>query len=216
MSYEIVKKAVLDKDYAWFDGEMDPNFICERTSDEYTNSFTDHLHLCYTQEGQGIINSFRLTTKPGLYGDGAIMSDNKSSAGGATGTASVVPGQYRAMWTMRHLEQLKNGPRAFKGSPHYVPCMWQTGKVTVARDDNKNMVIDAGLIETAGLFGINFHYMGTDNTPNIFTDDNVNNWSVGCFGAPATTQYKIMMLLWACSQYSGTSVSLTLLESKDF
>lgn len=216
-TYQEVRKSVEDKGYVWFSDEMDPNFIFERTSNEYTNGFTDLLHICYMQEGREMIQTFRCTTKPGLYGKGAIMSDAKSSSGGATGTASVIPGQYRGAWKMKYLDKLLKGPDVFTGSPHYVPCMHQVGKLKIARDNNKDLVINPDLKKTEGSgYGINFHYMGSDETPNIFKDDKLNNWSIGCFGAPKKTFYKIMMVMAACAQFSGKSVSLTLLETKDF
>lgn len=214
--YDKIANAVVKKGYKFFEGDMDPNFIVERTNNKYTNAFTDRIYILLTEDGVNKAFSWRGTSKPGLYGKGAVMSNYKSSAGGVTGTASIVPGQYIGLWEMMFLDKLDRGAKCMSGNPHYAPSLHQRNKVIVARDNNKDLIINPNLKTTEGSwYGINGHYMGFDVTPDVFTDDNLNNWSVGCVGSPAMDWFKIMCTLADCAPITGNRLSLTLITSCD-
>lgn len=214
-SYEEIKKAVIAKGYIWFEGELNPNLIFERTSDKYTNAFTDWMYICYQEKGKNKIKSCRATTKPGLYGEGTIL--NPKMIEGIVGTAVVVPNQYKGLWHMSFFNRLEEGISCMSGNPHLCPSLRQIGDVTVWRDGNKDLMIDKDAPKTTGgHYGINCHYMGNDQTPKIYSDDNLNNWSLGCFGAPLEDIYYLFLVLKYCSAKTGNIISMTLLETKDF
>jgi hypothetical protein len=61
--------------------------------------------------------------------------------------------------------------------------------------------------------GINCHYMSNDQTPSIYIDDNLNNWSLGCNGGPAQQLAKIFSVLNRCRAYTGEVISYSLIQA---
>ncbi len=78
------------------------------------------------------------------------------------------------------------------------------------------MTISKELERTGNDYGVNGHMMGYDLTPSVYTDDNLNNWSLGCQGAPVLEWFEICKLLNYSRPYQGDVLSYTLIESKDF
>lgn len=207
MTYKEVKELVLDKGYIWFDGIMDPNLITFRLNDTYTNTFSDKLALCWVDtDGNQMIYEDNISTKPALYGTGSVTNPNVIHV--IKGVGVIKPGQYRSCWEMKNIhDNMTIG--SFIGNPHMAPSLWQVGNFTVFRDGDLDTEIDTD-IEKASDYrdGFNFHYAGTImlSYPNAGLP-----WSTGCFTALPPVMLKMMNILYECSQYTGTKISLTLI-----
>lgn len=217
IDYNTIATSLRSKGYPVFSGVMDPTVFGIRMSDEYTNGFTDYLGVLWKEPtGENKHLLLRGTTKPGLYGDGAIL--NPKMIRGIVGTAVMAPGHYQGLWKMVNFDQIdtKKGMDKIKGNnPWAVPYLHQVGKCRLYRDGDMDLKITKTVEVDSINDGINCHFMGHDNTPTIYIDDNLNNWSLGCQGAPAQEWGQICTILARCIPYSGMVVSYSLLEIKD-
>ena len=116
-----------------------------------------------------------------------------------TGTAIVVPGQYRS---------------AYKRGTHYTyEALVQRRKnpIKIYRDSNKDEILDMSndtVIE--GWYGINIHKAGSDSKI-------VERWSAGCQVFKTSSDFKdFMTLVNRAAKYWGPTFTYTLLEEKDF
>lgn len=200
-TYQEIEKAVKDKGYKWYTGAYNLNCIWERTSDIFTNKFTDFLHIAYqaTKDGQGFVFTIPATTKAGLKG--SVLEPTKVD--GVTGTAVIKPGQYLSSWEFRD---------TYKEFSSY-PYFRQIGKIDYWRDGDKDNVIDRVQDQEDRIFGTHWHRMSQNDT---YGSGLVNNWSLGCMGSPEPEWEKILPLIKKGVQAYGTKFTGTLLETKDF
>lgn len=199
-SYDAIKQAVLAKGYKWYEGVLNLNFIWERESDEYTNKFTDFLHLCYTDvNGKNQAITLPATTKPGLKG--SILEP--VTVEGITGTAVIVPGQYLSAW------QFKDTYKEFSKYPYFR----QVGKVDYWRDGDKDLEIDNVNFRDDKIYGTHWHIM---SNPGTYGSGLVNNWSLGCMGTPEPEYVKILPVVRDAVRMHGDLFTGTIMESVDF
>lgn len=197
-TYDQIKEIVKGLNYVWFEGPYNLNCIWERTSNEITNKFTDYFHICYqaTKDGQGLILTIRATTKPGLKG--SILEP--VTVEGITGTAIIKPGQYRSAWEFRDTDNEFS---------HY-PYFRQVGKIDYWRDGDKDTVIDEIQDQEDRIFGTHWHRMSQNNT---YGSGLVNNWSLGCMGAPEPEFKKILPLIRKAVAVYGNKFTGTIIET---
>ena len=208
-TYQEIKDYVLSKGYQFFTGEMDPNFICERTSDVYTNKFTDLLHLLYIRNGKEVIETYNITTKPALFGDGSVTDPNVIR--GIYGVGIIAEGQHLRCWKMMFMDLLEDDTFEFKGYPHYNnPCMHQVDEIVIFRDGDRDGTIDRSIIEVSTNDGFNGHYMGDGEDLSFQNYDLA--WSLGCVGSYKSIWRKVCKTLYECSKYTGEYLSVTVIN----
>ena len=198
-TYDVVKKAVINKGYNWFDGDLNLNIIWERTSDEITNRFTDFLHIVYSENNINKILSLPATTKPGIKG--AI--DSPITYEGVTGTAIIIPNQYLSAWEFRDVYN------EFSEYPYFR----QVKKISYWRDGNKDLVVDHVQEQKNKIFGTHWHKMSNIRT---YGSGYVNNWSMGCMGCPEPLWYAFLPIARESAKRYGNIFTGTIIESKDF
>lgn len=198
-SYQQIKNAVTRKGYKWFTGELNLNVVWERTDDNITNLFTDWLHIAYQEGGVDKVISIPATTKPGLKG--SIL--NPVTVAGVTGTAVIIPNQYRGAWEFRD---------TFTEFSSY-PYFRQVGLLDYWRDGDKDQVIDRVQQQDDRLFGTHWHRMSNTGE---YGSRQVNNWSLGCMGAPEPEFKKILPVIRKSVALYGKKFTGTILESGDF
>jgi hypothetical protein len=161
MSYtiEIIKKAVQNKGYVWFDSakDYDVNIVGVRslsTGKNVTNLFDDTLTLSYKINGVWQYHEWKITTDPGKKPTEILRS--------LKGVARLKPGQYRGVYAV----SLHNGK--------YEALCQRLGNVTVYRDNNKDTTYDEKTTDT-GMFGINIHRSSIYKDPSY-----VDYFSEGC------------------------------------
>lgn len=191
--YNRVKDLVLSKNHIFFEGDnFDLNCIWERTNNEITNMFTDFFHILYKENGIEKIITIKGTTKPGIKGS----IDSPITYEGITGTAIIIPGQYRKSW------QLLNGGKKYPFDTWYFQqiqgiCYW--------RDGDKDLVIDEVQEQDNKIFGTNWHKMG----------EPINNWSLGCMGFHQKDFESLMLPVFqkAISIFKSNIFTGTIIES---
>ena len=195
-SKEQIEKAVLSKNYVWFDSstDYDVNMVSVRNSipgSKVTNVFDDRLTLSYKINGVWKFHSWEVTTDPGTK---AVKQFSNSK-----GVAILVPGQYRGSHIIR------------KHQGKY-DAICQDKILSVYRDKNKDMKfdMDPNTIET-GIFGINIH-RSNPKTESTFVD----GWSEGCTVFKRVKDFnEFMTIMNKAKDIHGNRFSYTLIESKD-
>lgn len=188
-----IEKAVKGKGYVWFDSptDFDVNIVGVRntnTGSTVTNLFDDYMTITYKEKGLWVTKTWAATTDPGKKG---------MLEGPASGTAIMVPGQYRKS----HIIALHQGK---------YEALCQRGPVKIYRDGDRDMVFDKVKI-VEGIFGINIH-RSNPTTESTY----VENWSEGCQVFKRATDYNnFMAICHNAAALHGNSFSYTLLESKD-
>jgi hypothetical protein len=182
------------KGYVFFEGRKpyDVNIIGVRSDEARANKFDDSLYVIYKNTLKDWeVRLYKITTDPGTY---YLKNPMK-----VTGTAIVVPGQYRS---------------AYKRGTHYTyEALVQRGKnpIKIYRDSNKDEILDMdpdSVVE--GHFGINIHKAGSDSKI-------VHRWSAGCQVFKTSSDFKdFMKLVCRSEKYWGKYFSYTLLDEKDF
>tara|TARA_R110000824_G_scaffold99093_2_gene236144 strand:- start:7717 stop:8286 length:570 start_codon:yes stop_codon:yes gene_type:complete len=147
--------AVSEIGHAVFEsGLYNLNIIGIRSKNHQPNKFDDRLCVVYKDEQGWITRTWKITTEPGKYW--------LENPGNVSGTAILVPGQYR------------NAYKIGKHRGKYDALTQQNGVVKVYRDDNRDDIIDAEVgTEEKGYFGINIHKAGQRSTQ-------IDKWSAGC------------------------------------
>ena len=147
--------AVADLGYAVFEsGLYNLNIIGIRSKSHEANSFDDRICVVYKDESGWITRTWKATCDPGSY--------HLSNPSRVSGTAILVPGQYRNVY--------KIGKHRGK----YDALTQRNGVVKVYRDSNKDDILDADVSsQEEGYFGINIHKAGQQST-------RVDKWSAGC------------------------------------
>lgn len=194
-SVEKVKKAVLSKGYTWFDGnkDYDLNIVGIRkitSGKKVTNIFDDWLTLSYKKDGEWQYHEWRISTDPGRK---HVLNFSNPK-----GVAILKAGQYKGS----HMIGLHRGK---------YEALRQKGKVTVWRDNNKDLTFDE-VTEDTGYFGINIH------RSNATTESEyVESWSAGCQVFKRVKDFnEFMSICREARKVFGNSFTYTLLESTDF
>ena len=208
-SYQEVKQLMLSMEYKWFDGIMDPNLVFFRMSEIYTNEFSDYFCICLKdQNGSEYFRLWSCSTKPALYGKGAVMEPN--TIHGIKGVGVLAHGQHLGAWKMTNFDQLKYGD-PFKGNPHLVPSMHQVGKFKCYRDGNLDTKINKEiLMDSFPEDGFNFHYATGKYLS--FKNSGYLPWSTGC---PTSTPDVLIVafdVLEKTIAFSGDIISPTIIE----
>lgn len=127
-----------------------------RSTERTANRFDDTLGVAYTVEGRWVVETFAGTTDPGTY-----WLEHPSRV---EGTAILVPGQYRDVWTLD-----------LHGGKYEALCQ-RAGPVRVYRDSNRDnrLDMDPSTIRE-GYFGINIHRSSARGE-----STSVDKWSAGC------------------------------------
>jgi len=181
MDYQFLKKAVESRGYIFFDkGDYNMNFIWVRNDLHATNHFTDDLHVAYRVNGVGTVTSVKCTTKPGLRGS----LYNPVTVEKITGTAVIKAGQYRGAWKFMDI---------YDGFSHY-PYFHQIKNINYYRDGDKDNEIDLVQEQDNRLFGTFWHRMSNVGDQRKIENFEINNWSLGCMGAPIVEWDKVVVL----------------------
>lgn len=208
LDYQRVKEQMLDMNYKWFEGIMDPNLVFFRTSQEYTNTMTDVATLSYVDKfGQEMFIEIPCSTKPALWGKGSVMDPN--TIDGITGVGVIAAGQHLGAWKMMNFSLLVNGEDAFAGNPHYAPSLWQCGKFKVYRDGNLDMKINKEITMDSLGQGFNMHYAGQDLS---FKNSPYLPWSTGCFTAIPRDMNNFLSMMNDTIPFNGRIISPTIIE----
>lgn len=188
-SFDEIKQVVERKGYKFFDGYLNMNLIGVRNDNVATNEFDDDLFIAMEFGGTKQIIDFNdFTTDPGGY-------YLKEKLLNPDGCAILIPGQHKGM---------------FKGGKHKgkYDALVQASKVTVARDRNRDNILDMDNLDT-GWFGINMHH--------AYDRENVGPYSAGCQVHSTDEQLGVILALYYMSSSKwGEKLSYTLLEKKDF
>lgn len=197
-TYEQLKNALTKKGYSFFENNLSLNFIWERTSDDFTNKFTDFLHIAYKEDGVNKVFTIPATTKPGLKG--SVL--NPTTVEGITGTACIQPGQYKSAW------QFRDTTKEFSSYPYFR----QVAAINYWRDGDKDTKLDRINEQKGKIFGTHWHKMSNIGT---FGSGEVNNWSLGCMGAAEPEFKKILPIVRKSVKLYGDKFTGTIIESKD-
>ena len=171
-------------------GDFDLNIIGIRKAEGKPDAFDDCLFVCYKLNGLWQMESFQITTDPGVY------HLNKPSR--VEGTAILKAGQYRGVYMIA------------KHRGKYPALCQRGGVVTVWRDNNRDEFLDFKRTQE-GMFGINIHR--AHSTRELET---VGRYSAGCQVFQRANDLE--RLLWLCRMQINThpdwkkTFSYTLLE----
>ena len=194
MSYtiEIIKKAVQNKGYVWFDSpkDYDVNIVGVRslsTGKNVTNLFDDTLTLSYKINGVWQYHEWKITTDPGKKPTEILRSSK--------GVARLKPGQYRGVYAV----SMHNGK--------YEALCQRLGNVTVYRDNNKDTTYDEKTTDT-GMFGINIHRSSIYKDPTY-----VDYFSEGCQVFRYNSNFvEFMKIINKAKAVFGNKFTYTLIE----
>lgn len=208
LTYQKVKKEVISRGYKWFEGVMDPNLVFFRMSQEYTNSMTDIATLSYLDKfGQEFFIAIPCSTKPALWGKGAVMDPN--TIHGITGVGVIAAGQHLGAWKMMNFPLLVNGEDAFRDNPHLAPSLWQVGKFKVHRDGNLDSKINKEITVDSIGDGFNFHFAQNDLS---FKGSPYLPWSTGCPTALPRDLNNFFHAMNETIEFNGRIISPTIIE----
>lgn len=168
-------------------GDYNLNIIGIRSAIRRAGAFDDLIGLVYRVDGRWIEQWWPATTDPAPR----------------TGTAILVPGQYRGVY----------GIDLHRGK--YPALCQRFGRVRVYRDANRDEILDMdpATIEE-GYFGINIHAAANDPyAENIdLTDKEIGPWSAGCQVFARTADFQAFMSIVKRSrQLYGPRFTYTLL-----
>ena len=160
-------------------GDYNLNLFGIRSPDEESGVYNDMLGVAYKVDGQWRVEYWAATCDPGIY-----YRENPMNV---QGTAILVPGQYRSVYTID-----KHGGK-------YDALCQRNGTVKVWRDADKDAILDHDVPEAEGYFGINIHASSSrpydeDRDRNPDSAD-VGKWSAGCQVHATTTGFCRMMEL---------------------
>lgn len=190
-------KILEEKGYKFFtNGAYNLNIIGIRSNqnNKVTNLYDDALVVVYkTPSGVWNKQIYRITTEPGTYYMTKCLLNPK-------GTSILKPGQYRGCWQIgKHNGKYK--------------ALVQKKKVSVYRDNNKDMVYDLKPEKLdSGVFGINIHRSNEFKT-SVF----VNSFSAGCQVFADPNQFQSFMRLCELQRerFKSNSFTYTLLNESD-
>tara|TARA_R100000008_G_scaffold43790_1_gene25412 strand:- start:8060 stop:8629 length:570 start_codon:yes stop_codon:yes gene_type:complete len=182
------------KGYVFFEGRKpyDLNIVGVRSFNMRANKFDDSINVFYKNTKKDWeVRVYKATTDPGTY-----YLENPMKV---TGTAIMVPGQYRSAYKI--------------GTHRTYEALVQRGKnpIKIYRDSNKDEILDMSNDTMAeGWYGINIHKAGSNSTI-------VHTWSAGCQVFKTSSDFNdFMTLVNRAAKYWGPTFTYTLLEEKDF
>lgn len=178
--------------YVYFaEGSYNINIIGVRSSNlENKNDFSDYIVVEFkNSDGKLCQYIFPVTTTPGI----SYLNNPTNSKG----TAILCPGQYRGTFT-------------FGSHKGQYEALVQCKPVTVARDRNKDNILNVDSPKDTGMFGINIHKAGKNSVL-------VNNWSAGCQVFKRQGDFDTFMTLCRLQKQSGKGdkFTYTLINEKD-
>ena len=168
---------------------MSLNLIAVRHQDTRANTFNDLFCVLYKLKNKWVLEQFKCTTDPGVF--------YREKPCNVDGTAIVVPGQYRSLWT-------------FGFHQGKYPALVQNKPITVFRDANKDEALDMDVNQNkqTGYFGINCHRANANHE-----STQVDKWSAGCQVFANPEDFDVFMALCRASAKKwGNTFSYTLLE----
>ena len=203
MDYQFLKKAIENKGYVFFDkGDYNLNFIWVRNDLHATNHFTDDLFVAYKVKGVETVLAIKCTTKPGLRG--SLL--NPVTVQGVTGTAVIREGQYKGSW------QFIDSYSDFSTYPFFR----QIKPIDYFRDGDKDTEIDLIQEQDDKIFGTHWHRMSNSGDKRLVEQFEINNWSLGCLGAPIVEWDKVVSIARnAVKLGQGNTFTGTLINAKD-
>ena len=191
LDYWHIRKVFEKKGYTFYDDmkEFNVNIFGIRCAVD-TNYYDDLICVAYRDEFKyEVVEIFQGTTDPGKY-----WLQHPMNSGG---TATLVPGQYKAYKIDKH-----NG--------QYDAICQRRGKVKVYRDGNKDTIHDMDVESiTEGFYGINLHHGSLKN----FTY--INKWSAGCQVVSMGFDRLMEIAKKSVSIY-GNKLTYTLFDRTDF
>lgn len=200
-TYNELKSVIENKGYRFFNDSI--NLIGERTSDVFTNQFTDYLHIA----NKGTVETISWTTKAGTY-----YVENPLTAWGTNiktlqyeniqGVAVLKEGQYLQAYQFID---------SYFGWLQY-PYFQQVKDVLVYRDNDLDTHINRNSPIHFGNFGVNLHRMSNNGQAAGF----IHNWSAGCNGTTEVDFKKLLIPVREDVKKFGNIFSYTLLNSEDF
>lgn len=213
MEQEKLREIIKGKGYNFFDNSV--NLIGERTNDDFTNTFTDFLHVAYHdyKQNQKRVLTIPQTTKAGTKGNGGAL--NPISTGGL----NIKTNQWEYI---KGVAVLKEGqyPKTYQFMDSYVgwlyyPYFYQAAPVDVYRDGIINYTIDRDSPIHRGLFGINIHRMSNNGVVTQQLNSESVTQSQGCQGAIEPEFKKILPIIREDVKKFGNIFTYTLINTKD-
>lgn len=202
MDYQALKAVVEDKGYIFFNsGDFNLNFIWVRNDLHATNHFTDDLFIAYKEKGKEQVLDVKCTTKPGLKGS----LYNPVTVEGITGTAIIKEDQYRSTWEFR------DTTKEFSSYPYFR----QVKVIDYYRDGDKDAEIDLIQEQDDRLFGTHWHRMSNIGDQRQVEQFEVNNWSLGCMGAPIVEWDQVIALTRKAAPIWGRIFTGTIISGVD-
>jgi len=199
---ENIMAVMKKKGYTIRDAQYRVNMVGVRMDDVFDNQFSDKLVVFWKDEkNEWEKREYKWTTMPGTIG--GVFSP--LTVMGITGTAALKEGQYLNTWTFID---------SYSQWLAY-PYFYQSQKVTVYRDGDKDNFLDYEMPQQTDLFGINIHRMSNNNVDSDMVNSVWASWSLGCQGAPEPVFREIVPLARACAQFHGKSFDYTLLHKRD-
>lgn len=213
MKQDELRETIKSKGYNFFDNSV--NLIGERTSDNFTNKFTDYLHVAYHDYkcNQKQVVTIPQTTVAGTLGNGGAL--NPITTGGinvATGQQEVVKGV--AILKEGQYSKTYQFIDSYVGWLYY-PYFYQAAPVDVYRDGVINYTIDRDSPIHRGLFGINLHRMSNNGVVSQYLNFENVTQSQGCQGAIEPEFKKILPIIREDVKKFGNLFTYTLIQSKD-
>jgi len=202
---DMLRKAYDKKGYAFFeDRKYDLNIGGIRSDTTEPNRFDDSFFVAFIDErSTWRVAMWSCTTDPGLYFLGSGKMGNRS------GTAVLIPGQYRRCWTI-----------GTHGKKKY-PALVQNGMpFKVWRDHNQDGSLDRAGKVYDDVTGLNCHKAYSWNEGKaIGRNKVVANWSAGCQVAEVSYAHDYILMPLARKQVAkgaGRTFTYTLFDAKDF
>lgn len=201
---EMLRKAYDKKEYVFFDKRKYDLNICAIRSETFEpDRFDDSFFVAFIDErSTWRVAMWSCTTDPGAYFLGSGKMGNRS------GTAVLIPDQYRRCWKIGTHGKKKYSALVQNGKPFKV---W--------RDHNKD-----GSLNRAGkvfddVTGLNCHKAHDWNDgKSIGKNTVVSNWSAGCQVAEISSTHDYLLMPLARKQVSkgaGNTFTYTLFDAKD-
>ena len=221
-TYENIKETLESLSYKFFDsGDFNVNSVWERTSDVFTNKFTDFWHLAFRENNVPKVVTIKASTKAGLKG--AVL--NPLTVDGVKGTAVILEGQYLSAWSYVDKVIASTNPNLYQfffninkySQSEEVPYLMQIKPVNYLRDGDKDENIDRkGDVDKDGYDAVEQDNKGYGTHCHLATEP-LNNWSLGCMTFPEKdfmTNFdpvlRKMVALW------GRNLSQSIIKTENF
>ncbi len=200
----MIRQAYEEKGYVFFERQKyDLNIGAIRSSTTKPNRFDDSFFVAFIDErATWRVAMWACTTDPGLFYLGSNKMGNRS------GTAVLIPGQYRQCWKLgKHRD--KYSALVQNGRPFRV---W--------RDHNQDGSLDRSGKVYDDVTGLNCHKAYDWNKGKAIGKGKVvSSWSAGCQVAEVSYAHDYILMPLARKQVSkglGSTFTYTLFEAGDF